>query len=77
MSSLQLLNQLGKMRSGYVPIDSLDEDHPYIIKSFEKHENKHNNWGVRVRVNLEDDRYIILPVRFNNLLQSDRLKKTQ
>lgn len=75
MSSVQLLNHLGKMRSGYVPIDTLEEDYSYKIKSFEKYENKHNDWGDRVRVNLEDGRYVILPVRFNYLFKKDKLKK--
>lgn len=75
MASLQLLNRLAKMRSGYLPFDSLEEDLPYKITSFEKHDNKNNNWGMRVRVNLEDGRYVILPTRFNYLLKNDQLKK--
>lgn len=75
MSSLQLLNRLAKMRSGYIPFDNLEEDEPYKIKSFEKHDNKNNNWGMRVRVNLEDERYVILPTRFNYLLKNEHMKK--
>lgn len=75
MSSLQLLNRLAKSRSGYASFESLEEDFAYKVKNFEKHDNNQNNWGSRVRVNLDDGRYVILPSRFNNLLKNDQLRK--
>lgn len=73
--NLQLLNRIAKERSGYIPLYSLEEERPYKIKSFESYENKENDWGNRVRVNLSDGGYVILPSRFNRLLKDDQLKK--
>lgn len=75
MSSLQLLNRLSKARSGYTSFDSLELNVHHNIRNFEKQENKNNNWGSRVRVNLDDGRYLILPTRFNDLLKNDQYKK--
>lgn len=73
--SLQLLNRLSKLRSRYTPFDNLEVNCPHNIQSFEKLDNNGNNWGSRVRINLEDGRYLVLPIRFNHLLKGDQLKK--
>lgn len=73
MTSITILNKLARFR--YIRIDDLEIGEKYPIKKFDIYVDTQFNKGNCVRVILEDDGYIILPQRFNELLEGDQLAK--
>lgn len=72
MASVTLLNKLAKYR--YVRIDELMRGKRYPIKKFVVYVDTQYDKGNCVRVDLVDEGYIILPQRFNELLEGDTLE---
>lgn len=69
MASVSLLNKIAK--STYCRFDDLEVDKVYPVKKFDLYEDTLYNKGNCIRAWLEDIGYVILPTRFNYLIQDD------
>lgn len=72
MASVALLNKLARMR--YIRIDDLEVGKKYPIEKLDIYVDTLYHKGNCVRVVLkEEDGYLILPQRFNGILQGDQM----
>lgn len=67
----EVLNTIAEETSGYIRFDDLEKEKPYKIMGFNLFEGK--SYGDRVCVMI-DGGYLILPDRFNKLLEKEKYK---
>lgn len=68
----EVLNTIAEETSGYIRFDDLEKDKPYKVMGFNLFEGK--TYGNRVCVMI-DGGYLILPDRFNKLLEKEKFSQ--